>query len=120
MLPRQEQLTPEIFGGKEVCMDDMIHVYGVNLLMTKISLVGSERFFKQTQIDKRRVPDAMMGLKVVKDVLWMRMLETSEGMKLPNGCRWFYYISFWGSKPKFYRFRYPATTKWSIHSLKEA
>ena len=114
-------------------MDDVIHVYGVNLLMTKISLVGSERFFKQTQIDKRRVPDAMMGLKVVKDVLWMRMLETSEGMKLPNGCRWFYYISFWGSKPKLYRFRtnplldcmnlqdvYPATTKWTIHSLKEA
>lgn len=101
-------------------MDDMIHVYGVNLLMTKISLVGSERFFKQTQLDKRRMPDAMMGLKVVKDVLWMRMLEASEGMKLPNGCRWFYYISFWGSKPKFYRFGYPATTKWTIHSLKEA
>lgn len=114
-------------------MDDMIHVYGVNLLMTKISLVGSGQFFKQTQLDKRRVPDVMMGLKVVKDVLWMRMLEMSEGMKLPNGCRWFYYISFWGSKPKFYRFRtnpildcmnlqdvYPATTKWTIHSLKEA
>ena len=114
-------------------MDDMIHVYGMNLLMTKLSLVGPEKFFKQTQIDKWTVTDAMSGLKIVKDVLWMRMLEASEGMKLPNGCRWFYYISFWGSKPKFYRFRtnpvldcmnlqdfYPATTKWSIHSLKEA
>ena len=112
---------------------DIIHIYGVNLLMTKISLVGSEQFFKQMQINKWRVIDAMKGLKVVKDVLWMRMLETSEGMKLPNGCRWFYYISFWGNRPKFYRFRtnpildcmnlpdmYPSKTKWSIHSLKEA
>lgn len=113
-------------------MGDVIRAYGVNLLMTKVSLVGPEEFFKQTQIDKWNVTKSMSGLKIVKDVLWMRMMEVSEGMKLPNGCRWFYYISFWGSKPKFYRFRtnpildcmnlqdfYPATTKWTIHSLKE-
>ena len=113
-------------------MGDVIRAYGVNLLMTKVSLVGAEGFFRQTQIDKWNVTDAMTGLKIVKDVLWMRMMEVSEGMKLPNDCRWFYYISFWGSKPKFYRFRtnpildcmnlqdfYPATTKWTIHSLKE-
>lgn len=113
-------------------MGDIIRTYGVNLLMTKVSLVGPEEFFKQTQIDKWNVTKSMSGLKIVKDVLWMRMMEVSEGMKLPNGCRWFYYIPFWGGKPKFYRFRtnpildcmnlqdfYPAATKWTIHSLKE-
>lgn len=109
-------------------MGDVIRAYGVNLLMTKLSLVGPEKFFKQTQIDNWNITDAMTGLKIVKDVLWMRMMEVSEGMKLPNGCRWFYYILFWGSKPKFYRFRanpmvdciedfYPAATKWTIHSF---
>jgi hypothetical protein len=113
---------------------DQIKIFGIKLLMTKVALVGAEKFFRQTQIDKWNLPDsAGNGPKIVTDVLWMRMLEASEGMKLPNGCRWFYYISFWGSKPKFYRFRtnpildcmnlqdvYPATTKWTIHSLKEA
>ena len=111
-------------------MSDNVRIFGLNLLRTKLALVGPEEFFRQTQIDNWKATSMVTGLKTVKDVLWMRMLEASEGMKLPNGCRWFYYIPFWGSRPKFYRFRtnpmldcmnlqdfYPAATKWSVHGF---
>lgn len=110
---------------------DQIKIFGIKLLMTKVALVGAEKFFRQTQIDKWNLPDsAGNGPKIVSDVLWMRMLEESEGMRLPNGCRLFYYVPFRFTPPvRLYRFRvnptldcmslpdyYPATTKWEIHS----
>ncbi len=109
---------------------DQIKIFGIKLLMTKVALVGAEKFFRQTQIDKWSLPDSTgNGPKIVTDVLWMRMLEESEGMRLPNGCRLFYYVPFWKSVPRIYRFRinwtldcanlqdwYPPTTQWSMYS----
>lgn len=108
---------------------DQIKIFGIKLLMTKVALVGAEKFFRQTQIDKWNLPDsASNGPKIVTDVLWMRMLEESEGMRLPNCCRLFYYIPFsFENTPRIYKFRvnplveyiaeaYPTEDVWSFHS----
>lgn len=108
---------------------DMIHFYGLKLLATKVALVGAKKFFKQTQTDKWRLVDsASNGPKIVKDVLWMRMIESQEGLRMPNGCRWFYYIPFsFDNEPHIYKFRvnplveyiaeaYPTKNVWSFHS----
>ena len=108
-------------------MSDKIRLFGLSLLKTKLAMVGPEEFFRQTQIYNWNVTEAMNSLKTVKDVLWMRVVEASEGMRLPNGCRWFYYIPFWKPAPRIYRFRvnplaeyiaeaYPTGNVWSFHS----
>lgn len=51
---------------------------------------------------------ASSGLYIYENVLWMRMLEVSEGMRMPNGAKWFGYVPFWKEAfPKgkrFYKF----------------
>lgn len=108
---------------------DIVRIYGINLIRTKLQLVGPKEFFRQTQIDDMTLADRVKtGLRVIKDVLWMRLLEESEGMRLPNGCRWFNYIPFtFEPRPRIYKFRvapkvesvedaYPAGSNWSVHS----
>lgn len=79
--------------------------------MTKLKLCNSpEEFFRAVQIKQwDLIKSASSGIKIYKDVLWMRLLELSEGMKLPNGCRFFVYIPFWKEVfpkgKKYYRFR---------------
>ena len=101
---------------------DKIKYYGANLLMTKLKLVGDPlEFFRQMDIYKWSLPDTMYPLKVIKDILWMRLLEQSEGMKLPNGCRWFCYTKFWGDVfpggKRYYRIRKHGAKAWEIHSF---
>ena len=115
-------------------MSDAIREFGIRLLMTKLKLVGSPiEFFRQTQIKHWNVAESVSHCtKVYKDVLWMRMLEESEGMRLPNGCRLPIFIPFY-SKIKYYRFRnlvprhdyvienmeeYIKTRPWSYHGIK--
>lgn len=87
-------------------MGDIIKEWGLKLLLTKIKIAGgAEEFFKQTQIKHWNLQDNTTHcLKVYKDVLWMILLEQSEGMKLPNKCRIPIYVEFY--RPiKYYRFR---------------
>ena len=91
-------------------MSDIIREYGIKLIMTKLKLVGKDQFFYQTQLrDRDLVYEVSHGMKVIKDCLWMRMLEISEGMRLPNGCKTFGYVKFFSDVfPKgkrFYKFR---------------
>ena len=92
-------------------MSDIIREWGLKLILTKIKLVGGpEEFFRQVQIKKWNLAEnTSSGLKIYKDVLWMRLLEESEGMRLPNGCRFFAYIPFWKEVfprgKKYYRFK---------------
>ena len=109
---------------------EIVRIFGLNLIRTKLQLVGPKEFFRQTQIDNMAFADRVStGLRVIKDVLWMRLLEESEGMRLPNGCRWFNYIPFtFEPELRIYRFRvnpvvkniadaYPTNDAWSLHSM---
>lgn len=99
----------------------VIKSYGLRLLRTKFFYAGGPlEFFRAVELEHRSVTEAMSGLKVWPDVLWMRVLEASEGMKFPNGCKWFDYVPFWGDifprGKRYYRIRY-GKNPWVYHSF---
>lgn len=104
-------------------MSDIIKEWGLKLLLTKLKLTGDPlEFFRQLQIKSWNLQsNCSSGIKVYKDVLWMRLFEMSEGIKLPNGCKFFTYVPFWGSAfqhgKKFYRFRKAGSKVWEYHSF---
>lgn len=118
-------------------MADIIREWGYKLFFTKLKMCGGDglEFFRQLQIKKWNISESVSHcLKVYKDVLWMRLLEANEGMKLPNGCRMPIYIPFYSLAPNWYRFRsllnhsgveivdmeeFLKSRPWEIHTFRE-
>ena len=105
---------------------DLIKMYGLKLMVTKLKIIGDPMaFFRQVQIYKWDILKEMTGLKIIDNVLWMLMINT-EGLRMPNGCRWFDYIPFFSNiYPKgkrYYRFTASnteddASKAWTFHSF---
>ena len=96
-------------------------LYGAKLLKTKIALAGGGLAVFRAVESWSVIDEATTGLKVYNDILWMRLLEASEGMKLPNGCRWFSYNSVLGEVfphgKRYYRIRKAGAKNWEYHSF---
>lgn len=97
----------------------LVKFMGVKLVYALLNAAKGDTAKMLHDISKPKLIERVSnGLTVYENVLWMRVFEVRTGGKMPNGCKFFDYVSFW--KPglpegkRIYHFRKQGKEAWTV------